>query len=38
MAYLDTLERDLFGLSQQVKELKLVVFEGLDADDDDVLD
>lgn len=38
VAYLDTLERDLFGLSQQVKELKLIVFEGVDTDDDDVLD
>jgi hypothetical protein len=38
VAYLDTLERDLLGLSKQVKELKLIVFEGLDGSDDDVLD
>lgn len=38
VAYLDTLERDLLGLSKQVKELKLIVFEGLDSDDERLLD
>lgn len=38
VAYLDTLERDLLGLSLQVKELKHIVFEGLDNDDGELVD
>lgn len=38
VAYLDTLERDLKGLSDQVRELKHIVFEGLDNDGDELLD
>lgn len=38
VAYLDALEQDMLGHVKFIRELKLMVFEGLDNDDDDVLD
>lgn len=38
VAYLVALERDLLSMSRRVSELKLMVIEGLDNDDEEVLD